>query len=255
MQTLSLYNDPPAHQIGDGAVMIEIGDLYADEERKLLLRMAVSGLADLGLAQIASLGTRLRRHHRAHRAHGDSADHRQRRSGDELGDRVPDPTVETEKLFQRAQAEKLRASEAYEAGDTGECRAFLDASSDLLRDALDLAPAGSAPMVAAGLEENDELAVYACEAPPSFMSKQTRDSYHAYNRKSGRARRRFNRRLARIGPHRFGQSSTDRRIARNGAGSPGSGHHANASAITTAAIAMVACGPPHVRQDRAVDHA
>ena len=48
-------------------------------------------------------------------------------------------------------------------------------------------------MVAAGLEENDELAVYACEAPPSFMSKQTRDSYHAYNRKSGRARRRFNR--------------------------------------------------------------
>lgn len=193
VQTLSLYNDLPAHQVADGKVMIEIGDLYATEERKLLLRMAVSGLADLGLTQIASLelayvdSTALTEHTVTLPISVNVV------PGDELSGRVPDPTVETEKLFQRAQAEKLRASQAYEAGDTGGAQAFLDASSDLLREALDLAPPSAAPMVAAGLEENDELAVLACEAPPSFMSKQTRDSYHAANRKSGRARRRFNR--------------------------------------------------------------
>ena len=55
---LSLYNDLPAHQIGDGEVMIELGDLYAAEARKLLLRMKVDALASLGLAQLAMLELR-----------------------------------------------------------------------------------------------------------------------------------------------------------------------------------------------------
>lgn len=55
---LALYNDLPAHQIGNGEVMIELGDLYADEQRKLLLRMKVDGLAALGLTRLATLELR-----------------------------------------------------------------------------------------------------------------------------------------------------------------------------------------------------
>lgn len=54
VQLLRLYNDLPAQQIGDGLVMVELGDLYATEERKLPLRLQVPAMAALGLAQIAT---------------------------------------------------------------------------------------------------------------------------------------------------------------------------------------------------------
>lgn len=52
---LRLYNDLPAQQIGDGQVMIELGDLYSEEARKVLLKLKVPALAALGLARVATL--------------------------------------------------------------------------------------------------------------------------------------------------------------------------------------------------------
>ena len=43
VQLLRLYSDLPAQQIGDGKVMIELGDLYAQEQRKLLMGFQVPG--------------------------------------------------------------------------------------------------------------------------------------------------------------------------------------------------------------------
>ncbi len=55
VEFLRLYNDLPAQQIGDGQVMIELGDLYAEEARKVLLKLKVPAMAALGLARIATL--------------------------------------------------------------------------------------------------------------------------------------------------------------------------------------------------------
>lgn len=45
VQVLRLYNDLPAHQLADGSVQIELGDLSAAEQRKLLLALAALGPA------------------------------------------------------------------------------------------------------------------------------------------------------------------------------------------------------------------
>ena len=55
VEFLRLYNDLPAQQVGDGQVMIELGDLYAEETRKVLLKLKVPAMAALGLARVATL--------------------------------------------------------------------------------------------------------------------------------------------------------------------------------------------------------
>ena len=55
VEFLRLYNDLPAQQIGDGQVMIELGDLYSEEARKVLLKLKVPALSQLGLARVATL--------------------------------------------------------------------------------------------------------------------------------------------------------------------------------------------------------
>ena len=79
VEFLRLYNDLPAQQIGDGQVMIELGDLYAEEARKVLLKLKVPALASLGLAQHRDPGARVRRAARPGRARRCAPDHRQRR--------------------------------------------------------------------------------------------------------------------------------------------------------------------------------
>ena len=185
---LSLYNDLPAHQIGDGEVMIELGDLYAAEARKLLLRMKVDALASLGLAQLAMLELRyvqtatLTEHTVTLPISVNVV------PGDELGTRVPDPTVVSEKLYQEGQADKLRASRAYEAGDLGAGNALLATASSKIRSAMMAAPAADHAAFDDELSMIDGLSAQAVTAGSAYASKMSRDSYHAGNRKRGRKR-------------------------------------------------------------------
>jgi hypothetical protein len=57
VELLQLYNDLPSAELGDGEVMIDVGDFYADEARKLLLRFKVPAMAALGVAQVATRST------------------------------------------------------------------------------------------------------------------------------------------------------------------------------------------------------
>ena len=184
VQTLSLYNDLPAHQVADGQVMIELGDMYALEERKLLLRMNVDGLASLGLTQIAGLEL----------TYVETATLVEHTAsvpvmvnvvpGDELGDRFPDPTVYSEKLFQEAQAEKLRASRAFEEGDDDTAREYLARSRSHLADGLAMCP--DAGDISAEMAAIDQMDAMSHDISAGIMSKRTRDSYHTQNRKRGR---------------------------------------------------------------------
>ena len=183
---LSLYNDLPAHQVADGEVSIELGDLYGSEKRKLLLKLAVDGVSGLGVAQIAELELR----------YVESAtltEHTVTRPvtvnvvpGDETAGRVPNPTVQSEKLYQEGQAAKLRASEAYERGDLDAGSAFLDASRQSLISSALLASAPERSAIDDELQMIEELGSVAATGSAGYVSKRTRDSYHLSNRKRGR---------------------------------------------------------------------
>lgn len=186
VQSLELYNDLPANQIGDGQVMIELGDLYADEQRKLLLRLGIESLSALGLAQIARLELQ-------YVEMPDLVEHTVTVPvmvnvvpGDEATGRVPDPTVESERLFQEAQEHKKKAAEAFEAGDLEAGSAWLTESRLRIDQACAVAPDAVAGPIAQERAEIRRMSAMAHEAGANIMSKMAYHSYHEENRKRGR---------------------------------------------------------------------
>lgn len=186
VQMLRLYNDLPAHQIGDGQVMVELGDLYAEEERKLLIRLGVPAMAALGLAQIATLEL-------AHVELPGLVEHTVKLPisvnvvpGDVAARRVPDPSVRSEVLFQEAQDAKKQASEAFERGDLEAGRSMLDTTRGLLDQALPIAPGAMAGSIEVERRDVERMSGMSEDVGSAYMSKLTRDSYHRQNRKRGR---------------------------------------------------------------------
>lgn len=183
---LHIYNDLPAQQVGDGRVMVELGDLYAEEERKLLFRLRVPAMAALGLAQVATLELQyvelpgLVEHTVSLPISVNVV------PGDEAASRVPDPSVRSEVLFQEAQDVKQKASESFERGDLDEGRQLLGASRGLLEEAMPMAPAPMAEGFERERDEIDRMSAMTAEVGSTYMSKLTRDSYHQQNRKRGR---------------------------------------------------------------------
>ncbi|MFF0710989.1 vWA domain-containing protein [Gordonia sputi] len=183
---VSLYNDLPAHQVADGEVAIELGDLYGSEARKLLLKLAVDGMSGLGVAQIAELDLR----------YVESATLTEHTvtlpvtvnvvPGDEADGRIADPRVQSEKLYQEGQAAKLRASEAYERGDLDAGSSYLEASRDSLISSAMLAAPAERNAIDDELSLIEELGAAGAVGDAGYVSKVTRDSYHLGNRKRGR---------------------------------------------------------------------
>ena len=183
---LSLYNDLPAHQVDDGEVMIELGDFYGSESRKLLLKLGIDKMAALGVAQVAELELR-------YVETATLAEHTITLPltvnvvpGDEATGRIPDPVVQSEKLYQEGQAAKLRASQAYESGDLDAGASYLRDSQQLLGSAMDIAPAPVRSAMRVEMDEISDVMSAAEDAGAGYASKMTRDSYHRNNRKRGR---------------------------------------------------------------------
>jgi Ca-activated chloride channel family protein len=186
VRMLRLYNDLPAHQLADGLVQIELGDLYATEARKILLKLQVPAMAALGVAQVATLTleyielSALLEHTVKVPVTVNVV------PGDEALGRVPDASVRTEMLFQEAQLDKLRASEALERGDRDSARQALhDARAKLEeagRDASDV----DAMDVQVEYEEMGRTIDAMASVDPGYLSKRTRESFHSLNRKRGR---------------------------------------------------------------------
>jgi Ca-activated chloride channel family protein len=132
VDTLTLWNDLPSQAV-DGGVMIELGDLWAGETRKLVLSLAVPAIAALGLAEIATLELR-------YVALPVLAEETitfplavNVVPGDQAAGRLRDPKVQTELLFQQAQEAKRRAADALDRGDhEGARRAYAAAGETLM---------------------------------------------------------------------------------------------------------------------------
>ncbi|QIX27256.1 VWA domain-containing protein [Nocardioides sp. JQ2195] len=189
VEMLRLYNDLPAQQIGDGTVMVELGDLFAAESRKLLLKFRVPALASLGLAHIATLELAYVELPALVEQTVSLPINVNVVPGDEAAARVPHPTVHSEVLFQEAQDAKRQASEAFERGDVQEGRKHLRETKHQLGLALEGAPADVASGIRADLDEVDGLDVSVQAMGSAYASKMSRESYHRGNRKRGRTPR------------------------------------------------------------------
>lgn len=183
---LKLYNDLPSAQVGPGQVMVEIGDFYASEQRKLLLRFAVPAMAGLGLAEVADLELRYVELPGLVEQVVTLPVRVNVVPGDEAAGRVADPTVRTEVLFQEAQQAKKQASEALERGDRGMATELLSGAEGFLTQAMATAPAEMRHDVAKESDVVGSMKERASWDDTNRLSKDTRASFHERNRKRGR---------------------------------------------------------------------
>lgn len=189
VEFLRLYNDLPASQIGNGEVMVELGDLYSEEARKVLLKFKVPALTALGLTKIATLELSyvelpgLVEHVVSLPVSVNVV------PGDEAAGRVPHPTVQSEVLFQEAQDVKRQASEAFERGDFDAGQRLISETKSRLTRSLEVAPEDLKAEIAVELGEVARMEYLGEETGPTgtaLMSKISRESYHRMNRKRGR---------------------------------------------------------------------
>jgi len=186
VEMLRLYNDLPATQIGDGAVMVELGDFYFEEQRKLLMRFKVPAMAGLGLAQIATLELRYVELPGLVEQVVTLPVSVNVVPGDEAAGRVPDPVVHTEVLFQEAQHSKRLASEALERGERETAKKLLDAAAASLETAGLTAPPDLRSDLESEVNAMRWLTADLLTGDVNQASKMTRASYHRQNRKRGR---------------------------------------------------------------------
>ncbi|WP_019876713.1 vWA domain-containing protein [Sporichthya polymorpha] len=184
-----LYNDLPTRQISANQLMIELGDFFGAEGRRVLMKFRVPGMAALGPARIATLEL-------AYVELPGLIEHVVTLPisvnvvpGDEAAGRVPHPTVRSEALFQEAQESKRRASEALERGDVGAGEALFEEARARLHEALPIAPAGLDRDIRAELDTVDAMGGMVHDLGSAYVAKLSRDSHHQMNRKRGRAPR------------------------------------------------------------------
>lgn len=127
VQGVTIHNDVPGQGV-QGGVMLELGDLWAGETRRLLLGLDVPAMPALGLAIVATLELR----YTALPAFTEETVTLPVSvnvvPGDQAAGRVPDPKVRTELEFLRAQDAKRRAADALAEGDEGGALSTLDAA-------------------------------------------------------------------------------------------------------------------------------
>ena len=186
VELVRLYNDLPAQQIGDGQVMVEVGDFYADEARKLLLRLKVPAMAALGLAQVATLELRYVELPGLVEQVVTIPVTVNVVPGDQAAGRVPDPVVRTEVLFQEAQQLKKAAGEAMANGDRDAARAALSDARTSLWQASAVAPPEIRGDVAREVQEVAVLVDELRDGDLNRTSKRTAESFHRQSRKRGR---------------------------------------------------------------------
>jgi Ca-activated chloride channel family protein len=186
VQFLKLYNDLPTQQIADGSIVVELGDLYGEETRKLVLKFSIPAMAALGLARIATLEL----------AYVELPGLVEQVvslpisvnvvPGDEAAGRVPHPTVRSEVMFQEAQDIKKQASEAFERHDLEMGKRLLGSTRDRLSESLAAAPEALQPEIRAELDFVARMEARTDRAGSAFMSKTSYQSHHDSNRKRGR---------------------------------------------------------------------
>jgi Ca-activated chloride channel family protein len=167
---ISILNDLPAHPVA-GGLMIELGDFYAGETRKLLIELTIPAMAALGLARAADLNLTyvelpaLTQHTITLPVTVNVV------PADVAANRVPAPEVTREKLLLSAQQAKRASEDAISQGDYTSAMAALDLTTCAL---LAMPPAAMDAEVSAEIDwlttTRDGLAGW----DPEYTSKRLR---------------------------------------------------------------------------------
>lgn len=180
----TLLNDLPVAALADG-VMVELGSFYGGETRRLVLRLAIPGIAALGLAQVATLSM-------THVSLPDLVQHTATVPvhvnvvpGDQAAGRIPDPTVRSEALFQETQRRKKDASRMLSRGDAAGAAHLLRASADDLTQYAAMAPGAMADEL---LAEAATLGAMAEEASYDMSRASKSMSYDSARKSRQRGR-------------------------------------------------------------------
>jgi Ca-activated chloride channel family protein len=182
---VAVINDMPVQAVA-GGLMVELGDFYGEEERKLVLQFDVPAIAGLGLAKIADIELRyvelpaLKTHTVTVPVHVNVV------PGDEAAGRVANATVRTEVAFQEAQSAKRQAAEALRRGEVDAAAALYDAAGADLSGVAACAPAEAQPDIHAEAELLRELAQRATVDDAARLSKFTEADRHRKARQRGR---------------------------------------------------------------------
>ncbi|KUP98354.1 vWA domain-containing protein [Thermobifida cellulosilytica] len=180
---VSVVGELPSSRLPDGTVMVELGDFYSGEQRRLLLRVDVPGVAQLGPAQVAEVEV----------GYVDPASLTTYTvslpvsvnvvPGDDAAGRVPDPKVRTELAYQEAQTAKRRAAEAMRRGDRETATGILAQASGSLVASVPLDPSGE---LRTQIAELDSLAAQARVDDVNRTAKSIYTNQYQASRKRGR---------------------------------------------------------------------
>jgi Ca-activated chloride channel family protein len=183
-----LFNDLSISEIGDG-FMVELGELVADENRKLLFEIDVPDIATLGPARVCEIELRW--------VDTETMESKLARipvnvnvvPGDQAAGRVRDNEVETELTFQQVQHDKRLASEDLQRGDVRLAQQRMAGSTRRLRGS-DRSRMSQGNITDIESEER-WLAERMAEAErnPNMTSKRLKSDFNQKNRRRGRKSR------------------------------------------------------------------
>ncbi|MEA2155727.1 MAG: Ca-activated chloride channel [Solirubrobacteraceae bacterium] len=180
--TVTVWNDLPGHPVG-GGIMVELGDLWAGEQRKLVLTFNVPAKTELGLAQIAELELRYVML---------PAFAEQTITipvcvnvvpGDQAAGRIPDQTVRTELVYQQVQDAKRRAADALRGGDHATARRAYELAGTALDDVLLACPSQE---IAEERDVIEQLRTRADAGEADWAAKFSRMDHSRKSRRRGR---------------------------------------------------------------------
>ena len=181
---MTVWNDLPTNPV-EGGIMVELGDLWGGEERRLTLTFAVPAKSALGLAEIAELELRYVVLPEFTEQTVTIPVNVNVVPGDQAAGRIADPEVRNELTYQQTQNVKRDAADALDRGDYEGARMSYEAGRTIVADRLSH---GACDM----LEEeamilSDLQAESAVNAPRA--AKLARMEHARKSRKSGREHR------------------------------------------------------------------
>ncbi len=185
VSAVRLYNDLPVGAIEDG-FMVELGNLHAAEQRRLILQADIPAIGGAGLASICDLELRWVDVETMRSERVDLPVYVNVVPGDEAAGRMSDPAVTTELSFQKAQRAKREATDALRSGDLDKATGLWRTASAELED-LDLtgAPDSAVTEIADEVQVLKELADQA-RVDALMASKRAVADHHMKSRKRGR---------------------------------------------------------------------
>jgi Ca-activated chloride channel family protein len=182
VSALQVWNDVPSYAV-DGDIVLELGDLWSGEQRKLLLTLQVPAASELGLHQIADLELRyvtvpeLVEHTVVLPVHVNVV------PGDQAAGRIANPAVTSERLFQQAQKAKRRAADFLRNGDEAAATAVYGAAAEDLAVHLEANPS---PELAQELDIVSELRARTEAGQSEWAARTSRAEQARKSRMRGR---------------------------------------------------------------------